>query len=83
MTIYEIPNIEHCTVTPVNSLGYTIEATDGWYIHLNNGVEDTVNNWTTIVMLLVNTDWSIVDIRAKEDLPEDADTNDFDANIEQ
>ena len=79
MTVYEIKNIEHCTVTPISNngvvLGYNITANDGWWIHLNNGVEDTVNHWTKIVILLASTDFSIVEIRATEDLPEGAETN--------
>lgn len=78
MTVYEIANIEHCTVDPLlrNGIGeviaYTITSNDGWYIHLNDDVDDTVNVWKTAVVLPVSYDFSIVDIRAFEDLPEDA-----------
>lgn len=78
MTVYEIPNIEHCTVDPVlrtgtgETIGYTITSNDGWYIHLNDDVEDTVNLWKTVVILPVSYDSSIVYIRAFEDLPKDA-----------
>lgn len=72
MTVYEIPNIEHCTVTPVGTLGYRIIANEGWYIHLNNGVEDTANVWKGAVVLLANDDFTMVEIRAEADLPEGA-----------
>ena len=72
MTVYEIPNIEHCTVTPVGTVGYRITAHEGWYIHLHNGVEDTVNVWKGAVILPATTDFSIVEIRAEADLPEGA-----------
>ena len=73
MTVYEIPNIEHCNVVPVNSngnvIGYRLTTHEGWFIHLHNGVEDTVNLWKRAVILPVNYDFSIVEIRAEEDLP--------------
>lgn len=73
MTVYEIPNIEHCTVTPVvNGAAYKINSHEGWYIHLNNGIEDTANVWKTAVILQATYDFSIVEIRAAADLPEDA-----------
>jgi hypothetical protein len=76
MTVYNIPNIEHCDVTPIRSgesvLGYRIISHEGWYIHLNNGVEDTQNIWKTAVSLLANYDFSIVEIKAEADLPEGA-----------
>ena len=72
MTVYEIPNIEHCDVVPIGTLGYRITAHEGWYIHLNNGVEDTVNVWKGAVALLANDDFSMVEIRAEADLPEGA-----------
>ena len=74
MTIYEIPNIEHCDVRPIGNpvLMYRVTAHEGWYIHLNDGVEDTVNVWKGAVGLLPTTDFSIVEIRAEADLPEGA-----------
>lgn len=74
MTVYDIPNIEHCTVIErLNGTVYMITANDGWYIHLNNGVEDTQNVWTTVVILYDDEDFSIVEIRAEADLPENDD----------
>lgn len=75
MTVYEIPNIEHCDVSPVGTLGFRITAHEGWYIHLNDGDPDTANIWKGAVILLANTDWSIVEIRAEADLPEGAEYN--------
>lgn len=72
MTVYEIPNIEHCNVELFSTLGYRITAHEGWYIHLNNGVEDTQNVWKTVVILWNNYDFSTVEIRSEADLPPDA-----------
>ena len=71
MTVYDIPNIEHCTVTLIANM-YKIVSHEGWYIHLNNGIEDTANVWKGAVILQPTYDWSIVEIRAFEDLPPDA-----------
>ena len=76
MTVNEILNINHCDVIPVMNgetiAGYRINSHEGWYIHLNNGVEDTVNVWKTSVILPASYDFSIVEIRAAADLPEGA-----------
>lgn len=73
MTVYEIPNIEHCTVTErLGGRMYQIVTNEGWYVHLHNGVEDTQNVWKTAVILNVDEDFSIVEIRAFADLPEGA-----------
>lgn len=75
MTVYEISNIEHCTVTPVGNMGYRIIANEGWYIHLNDGDEETSNLWKGAVVLLADYDFSKVEIRAEADLPESAEIN--------
>lgn len=74
MTVYEIPNIEHCSIETVGNpaIGYTIISNDGWFIHLNDDDEDTVNIWKTAVVLGVNYDFSQVEICAAADLPEGA-----------
>ena len=73
MTVYEIPNIEHCTVTPmVNGNMYKIVSHEGWYIHLNDDDEQSANIWKGAVILQATYDFSIVEIRAFEDLPTDA-----------
>lgn len=71
MTVYEIPNIEHCTVTPIANM-FRIIAHEGWYIHLNDGDEETANIWKGAVILLATDDFSMVEIRAEADLPEGA-----------
>lgn len=71
MTLYEIPNIEHCNIEE-GANWYRVTSHEGWYIHLNNGVEDTLNVWKGAVVLLKNMDFSIVEIRAEADLPPDA-----------
>lgn len=72
MTVYEIPNIEHCTVTEVGDpvAMYRIKSSDGWYIHLNTA--DTENIYKTFVALLATYDFSLVQIVAEADLPEGA-----------
>lgn len=74
MTVYEIPNIEHCTVQETGNpvICYTITSNDGWYIHLNDGDEETANLWKGAVILPTDFDFSWVEIRAEADLPEDA-----------
>lgn len=73
MTVYEIPNIEHCDVTErLNGRMYQINTHEGWYIHLNDGIEEFENEWKTVAILQSTYDFSRVEIRAEADLPEDA-----------
>ena len=74
MTVYEIPNIEHCTVDPVGDpvIGYTITSHNGWYIHINDGFEEGANIYKTCVALRYDHDWSDVQIVAEADLPPEA-----------
>ena len=73
MTVYEIPNIEHCTVTPrLNGAMYMITTNEGWYLHLNDGWEETAHDWKTVAILNADYDFSQVEIRAEADLPPDA-----------
>lgn len=73
MTVYEIPNIEHCTVTErLNGTAFMIVANEGWYIHLNDGVEDTANVWKGAVILFDDYDFTKVIILPEAELPEDA-----------
>ena len=74
MTIYEVPNIEHCTVIPVaNNTMYYISAHEGWYMHLNDGDEETANIWKGSMILRADDDYSQLEIRTEADLPSDAD----------
>lgn len=74
MTIYEIPNIENCTVTPIGNppVIYKVTANAGWYIHFNDGVEETANHYKTVVGLNANYDFSLVEIVPESELPEGA-----------
>ena len=76
MTVHDIPNIEHCDIqvggSTANPTWYRITSHEGWYIHLNNGVEDTANIWKGAVVLPASYDFSQVEIRAAADLPEGA-----------
>lgn len=73
MTIYDIPNIEHCEIIPMlNGSMLKIRTNEGWYIHLNDGDEDTANCWKTVVILANDYPWEQIEIRAAADLPEGA-----------
>ena len=72
MTIFEVPNIDHCTVTPLsNSAMYYIVSHEGWYMHLNDGDEETANIWKGAMILRADYDYSQLEIRSKADLPSD------------
>jgi hypothetical protein len=51
---------------------FRIVSNEGWYIHLNDGNEETENIWKGAVILQATYDFSLVEIRAYADLPEDA-----------
>lgn len=72
MTVYEIPNIEHCTVREVGTIAYRINSNEGWYIHLNDGDEETANIYKTAVVLILPYNFEQVEIIAEADLPEGA-----------
>ena len=74
MTIYEIPNIEHCTVAPVGNppVIFRVTAHEGWYIHLNDGIEDTANYYKTFVALNATYPFEQVQIIPASELPEGA-----------
>lgn len=71
MTVYEIPNIEHCTVEEIGNpvIMYRICSNDGWYIHLAQA-EDLI--YKGAVALRYDFDFSTVQIVAEADLPPDA-----------
>ncbi len=66
MTVYDIPNIEHCSVHPVGNppIGYRIISEDGWYIHLNDGDEETANLYKWAVVLPATYPFEQVEITA-------------------
>lgn len=74
MNVYEIPNINNCTVEEIGNpaVMYRIRANDGWYIHLNDGDEETANFYKKTVALLATYPFEQVEIVAEADLPADA-----------
>lgn len=73
MTVYEIPNIEHCDVTPVASgRMFRIVSHEGWYIHLNDGDEETANLYKGAVALRAEYPFEQVEIVHESELPPDA-----------
>ena len=78
MTIYEIPNIEHCDITTIGTSLYRIFAHEGWYIHLPTnepilGIDGTLKKvYKTVAIMSVNYDFSTVEITAEADLPPNA-----------
>lgn len=78
MTVYDIPNIEHCDVAPFGNLGIRIIAHTGWYIHqqdLEPGIDENGNPtkiYRTVAILPHTYDFSLVEITAEADLPANA-----------
>lgn len=78
MTVYDIPNIEHCTVSPIGTIGHRIIAHEGWYIHLADelpGYDEDGNPtkiYKTVALLRTDYDFSLVEICAEADLPDNA-----------
>lgn len=76
MNIYDIPNIEHCDVEVIGTIGHRLFAHEGWYIHKStdpmvedeNGVPSIL--YRTVVFVNVNEDYNGVEITAAEDLPD-------------
>lgn len=79
MTIYDIPNIEHCDVQSVTATLYRIIAHEGWYIHKSTDPvgEDENGNPTKLyrgaaVIRTDAEDLSGIEITAEADLPPNA-----------
>lgn len=73
MTVYEIPNIEHCTVTEVaGGRAYRIVADEGWVIKLPEYEE---NVYSTAVGLMATRDFSTVQILPISSLEGDYEIN--------
>ena len=79
MTIYDIPNIEHCDVTAITATVYRIFAHEGWYIHKSTDPagEDENGNPTILyrtvgVIRTDAEDLSGIEIIAEADLPTNA-----------
>lgn len=71
MTVYEIPNIEHCTVTAIGSM-FRIVAHEGWYIHINDGDETSANHYKGAAILQATYPFEQVEIIPESELPEGA-----------
>lgn len=67
MTIYEIPNIEYCTVRAIGTVGYQIIANDGWCIHTANHAE---NEYALMISIRADYDFSTIQILETATLPE-------------
>lgn len=78
MTVYEIPNIEHCDVIPVGTIGFRVNAHSGWYIYQADNIPGTDEEgnptkvYRTATFLRADYDFSMVEITAEADLPENA-----------
>lgn len=78
MTVYEIPNIEHCDVSTIGTIGFRIIAHSGWYIHQRDHSEGMDENgnptkiYKTVALLRTDYDFSLVEITAEADLPDNA-----------
>ena len=73
MTVYEIPNIEYCTVTPKANGGiFLIVANEGWVIKLPEYAE---NEYSTAVGLSATRDFSTVQILPISSLEGDYEIN--------
>ena len=78
MTLYDIPNIEHCDVSMIGTVLYRIVCHEGWYINLADELpsHDEEGNPTKIykgaAILRTDYDFSLVEITAEADLPENA-----------
>lgn len=78
MTVYDIPNIEHCDIIPVGTIAYRIIAHEGWYIYQADAIPSYDENgnplktYKGIAILSVNYDFSLVEITAEADLPANA-----------
>ena len=78
MTVYDIPNIEHCDVSMIGTVLYRIVCHEGWYIHQQDnspGIDEEGNPtkiYKTIAILRTDYDFSTVEITAEADLPDNA-----------
>lgn len=77
MTVYDIPNIEHCDITIVANTYYRIVAHPGWYIYQADNIpggteENPTKVYKGAAILRMDYDFSLVEITAEADLPENA-----------
>ena len=78
MTVYEVPNIEHVTVTPVGdpAVAYRLTAHTGWWLHLVDPDSEEAPLYKRSMALSASRDWSDLQVVADADLPPDAETAD-------
>lgn len=77
MTIYDIPNIDHCEVEFMSETTVRLWAHEGWYIHKSTDfpIEDDDGNqigvmYRTVVIIFIDReDLSGIEITAEADLP--------------
>ena len=78
MTIHEIPNIEHCDIETIGTIGYRIWTHEGWYIRKPNtsdGVDENGNPtkiYQTVIVVWTTEDCTGIEIVAEADLPPNA-----------
>lgn len=78
MTIYDIPNIEHCDVSAVGAMGWRVSAHSGWYIHKSTtpDIEDENGNskkvYHTFVAIHISEDLTGIEIIPESELPDNA-----------
>lgn len=78
MTVFDIPNIEHCDVVAVGTVAYRVNTHTGWYIHkpmFGGGADDEGNptkNYKTSTIIRVDEDMTGIEITAEADLPDNA-----------
>lgn len=78
MTVYDIPNIEHCDVAPIGSLNYRLICHEGWYVYLPThfpGLDENGNPtkvYKTVAIFRTDYDFSTIEITAEADLPDNA-----------
>ena len=79
MTVYEIPNIENCTIENVGTIGYRITANDGWCIHTANHAE---NEYARVIIIRTDYNFSTIQILEIATLPEGSEIHGDDNNHE-
>lgn len=69
MNIYDVSNIENCTIRPIGDpvAGYRINSNAGWFLHIVGE-----RYYKTAMALSVNFDFSTLEVIAETDLPEGA-----------
>ena len=78
MDIYDVPNIEHCDVSNIGTMGWRVIAHEGWYIHKSTDPDSVDENgnvkklYFTIALIRTTEDLSGVEIVAEADLPDNA-----------